>query len=194
MRYSQSFRRVVVNAHDVMVPFIVLGSINVGILTVWTVLAPLQRVQLDMNSFDEYGRATETYGTCESDHSMIFYFLLCTVDITALVAANVMNYRARNISSNLHEATYICLSLVIMMEAALIGVPATFVLQDNPSAVFVVTSVIVSIFCGAILGPMFLPKMVAGTDIATQGGQTSGSAPNSNRRTATDFYVSQTGR
>ncbi|CAB9523211.1 Metabotropic glutamate receptor-like protein E [Seminavis robusta] len=164
MQGGKSFRRVVVAASDVMRPFLVLGTLNVSLLVAWTIASPLRWTRVELQNYDEFGRNTDSYGSCQSENETLqhaFAWPIVAVDLIALVLANVYNYRARTISDKLHEAGSIALSLAIMLEAALIGIPAMLVVEQNPSAYFLIRSVLVSIVCGAILLPMFIPKWQA---------------------------------
>jgi hypothetical protein len=76
----------------------------------------------------------------------------------ALLSANVVNFEARQISSDLHECGAIAVSVAIPLEATLIGTPAMLEVEQNPSALFLIRSVLVCIFCGGILLPIFLTK------------------------------------
>jgi len=152
-----------VRVHDVLVPFLILFTMNVAILISWTIIDPLQWVRVEVNSLDQYGRSVESFGTCRSRDSVlqvVFYVLIAIVDMSALLFANVANYRARNISKDLHEAGSITLSAAIMLEATLIGIPAVLVVDELPTASFIVRAVLVTIFCAAILLPLFIPKII----------------------------------
>jgi len=163
MSLGNSFRRVAVTVKDVLRPMAALTALNVTILIAWTVVAPLKWTRIPMKSVDEYGRSTESYGTCSPEkewESNIFLGLLVGVNALALFAANVMNIRARKIARALHEASEIMITMAIMMEAFLIGTPAMIVVKDNPSSNFLIRSLLISIICGAILCTIFLPKIL----------------------------------
>jgi len=163
MHNSDHCRRVVVRVQDVLIPFVILFTVNLAILISWTAVDPLRWRRVGVKSLDQYGRSVESYGTCRSEDStleLVFYVLIAVVDISSLLFANAANYRARNISRDFHEAGYITLSNAIMLEAALIGIPALLVVDDQPTASFIVKSVLVVIFCAAILLPLFVPKII----------------------------------
>lgn len=163
MNQSGGFRRVVVRVQDVLIPFLVLLTLNCVILVSWTVVDPLRWTRIEGISSDQYGRSIESYGTCRSEDSqlqLVFYVLIAIVDISSLLFANAANYRARHISRGLHEAGSITLSAAIMMEATLIGIPALLVVGDIPTASFIMRSTLVTVFCAAILLPLFIPKII----------------------------------
>ena len=158
---GRSFRRVVVSTNDVLRPLVGLATLNVSILTAWNVAAPLRWTRVELNNYDEYGRSMESYGTCQSENQNLqraFAWSLVGVDLIALLSANAVNFKARQISKDLHEGSFIALSLAILLEAILIGTPAMLVVEKNPSALFLIRSVLTCIVCGGILLPIFLPK------------------------------------
>lgn len=153
----------VVRKQDVLIPFFVLFTLNFVILISWTVVDPLRWTRINGISLDQYGRAVESYATCQSEDQqlqILFYVLIAIVDITSILFANIANYRSRHISKDLHEAGAITLSAAIMLEATLIGLPALLVVSDKPTSSFIMRSVLVTIFCAAILLPLFLPKII----------------------------------
>jgi hypothetical protein len=158
---GQSFRRVVVSTRDVLRPLVGLAVLNVTILTAWNIVAPLRWTRVELRNYDEYGRSTDSYGTCQSENQTfqnVFAWSLVGADLVALLSANIVNFKARQISSNLHECGAIAISMAILLEATLIGTPAMLVVEQNPSASFLIRSILVCIFCGGILLPIFVPK------------------------------------
>lgn len=160
MNHSGGFRRIVVRVQDVLIPFLVLFTLNLIILVSWTAIDPLQWVRLEMRSFDQFGRSVASYGTCQSEWELLFYVLIAAVVICSLLVANIANYRARHISGQLHEGKWITLSALILLEAIIIGIPAVLAVRDKPTDFFVMRSVLVLIVCAAILLPLFIPKIV----------------------------------
>lgn len=61
MKNAASFRRVKITPVDVMKPMLVLLLLNIIVLTVWTVVDPLQRETVVVSQ-DEFLRDSETYG------------------------------------------------------------------------------------------------------------------------------------
>jgi hypothetical protein len=66
-QHARSCRRVTIKPKHVIKPFLVLLSLNVTILTLWTVIAPWKCQRVDAGGVDEFDRPTATYGTCASD-------------------------------------------------------------------------------------------------------------------------------
>lgn len=134
--------------------------LNLIILVSWTAIDPLEWVRIQMRSFDQFGRSVESYGTCRSEWELVFYLMIAVVVICSLLVANIANYRARRISGQLHEGKWITLSAWILLEATIIGIPALLAVSNKPTEFFVMRSVLVLVVSGAILLPLFIPKII----------------------------------
>lgn len=160
MNHSGNFRRVAVRVQDVLIPFIVLLTLNLVILVSWTAIDPLKWVRVEVSSFDQFGRSIESFGVCRSEWHSVFYSLIGVVVVSSLLVANAANYRARHLSAELHEGKWISLSALILLEVAIIGIPALLAVRETPTDFFVMQSIIVFIVCAAILLPLFIPKII----------------------------------
>ena len=96
MKSAARFKRLTLTVADVMKPMAVLLMLNVIVLTVWTVIDPLQRNTIVV-SVDRFDRDLETYGVCGSDHGLIFLAVLGVINLESLIVAIVQAYQARNI-------------------------------------------------------------------------------------------------
>jgi len=167
---SRSFRRVQVEAKDVLKPFLALMALNIVILTTWTIVAPLEWTRVATSSMDRFGRSTESYGTCwQLDHTSqyVLLTLLVVVNFVPLVFATYQTYKSRTLPpTHYNESHYIRISLASLLEAFLISVPLFFLVSDDPSAYFIVESLLVTIICLAILLPLFVPKYASRNETA----------------------------
>lgn len=75
--------------------------------------------------------------------------------------ANFQAYRARSIKTEFSEAAYIGMADASFLQAIVVCVPIIFLTRESPQAYFVVLSVVLFIASGAILGFIFVPKMIA---------------------------------
>ena len=89
---ANSMRRVVVAEKDVLVPFVVLMTLNFIILLSWTIIDPLvfQRVYSD-DELTSYGRCHS-----EGDSWKGFISALAILNFVAMITANIEAYKARN--------------------------------------------------------------------------------------------------
>jgi len=157
-------RRIQLRNRDVIAPFIGFMTLNVGLLLGLTFVAPLQwtRVVVEDN-VDEFGRPVESYGTCGltvSHDNNAYYFLIPIglINFVGVLFAAYQTYKARNVSTEFSETVYLSISMISLMETALLGGPILLVVKDNPTANFFVLATLVSIACLSILLPMFVPK------------------------------------
>lgn len=101
-----TFQRVQIRYVDVLVPFGVLLSANVIILTLWTALDP-PRFWREIIEIDEYNRAIQSTGYCTSDHLAAFIAPLLVVNGCAMILALWQAYVGRNITTDFSESKYI---------------------------------------------------------------------------------------
>lgn len=159
MKSAKRFRRITVTVMDVMLPFVSLLLLNVASLLTWTIADPLiwTRVRKGRTESGEL----ESYGHCQSSGSIaaVMLGLVGGVNIVALALANIQAYLTRNLHVAYDESRYIGLAMASILQAFMIGVPLLFLADDNPTARYVVRSVLVFVICIAVLGFVFVPKM-----------------------------------
>lgn len=157
------FKRVTVTALDVAKPMAALLVANIVVLTTWTIMDPLQR-EIVIVSEDNFGRPTETYGVCNSEHATIFLSVLCVINIGSLLYALLEAWRARKVSTELSESSYIFTALGLVLVATLFGIPVIIISSSSAlrvSAYYFVTSGIIFVVCTSIILLIFLPKVKA---------------------------------
>lgn len=137
--------------------------LNLVVLTAWTVVSPLTWARIPKKSnVDSFGRYPDSFGTCygktNQDYAIVFLSCVLVVDMIALAVANYQSYVSRNISTEFSESFYVAVSMASLLEAVILGAPIVFLLRGNPSAFFLVLSILICITCLIILLPIFLPK------------------------------------
>jgi hypothetical protein len=161
-RNARRFRRVQVRVRDVLWPFVALMSLNLIILTVWTVMFPLRWTAIPLHA-DPYGRITALQYTCFPQDetalgSTVCLFLLMGVTAAALALLNVESYRARNLPSEFNETSLIALTNLILLEAVLISIPLLVGTDDSRSAWVAVRGLLNFVICMGVLLPAFATK------------------------------------
>ena len=155
--------REVLRAKDVLGPFVVMTVINVVLLTSWTLFGPLvwQRTY-DEGSLDAFGRFTLSYGSCKTAESaggrIWISVVLGLFNFVVVLFANYQSYRARHTPSELNDSYYVALCMASLLECFLIGGPILWLVSNNPSADFVLKSVLIFTSILSILGPIYLHK------------------------------------
>lgn len=159
LRASHRLVRVKVTTRDVVAPFAVLLTLNISILTAWSVVDPLTYVRSANPGTDGWNRIISTYGACRSNSVARFLVPLTLVNVGVLLLANYEAYMARRIKSEFAESKYIAASMVSLLQAILTGVPILFVVKDSPQAFYLVMVFMTFAICMGVLLMIFIPKM-----------------------------------
>jgi len=88
----------------------------------------------------------------------VFMGLILLVNIAAMVLSLYQSYRARNLPTDFNESYYVSVSTFSLLESLILGGPLLLLVHDNPSADFLIKTVLVTIVCSTILLCMFVPK------------------------------------
>mmetsp|Transcript_2616 Transcript_2616/g.4985 ORF Transcript_2616/g.4985 Transcript_2616/m.4985 type:complete len:822 (-) Transcript_2616:71-2536(-) len=155
------YSRMKVTGRDICVPFLILLSLNLINLAVWTAVAPLEFSREHHLGTDGWNRYISYYGTCTSPDATPFIVLLALINVSAVVLANWQAYEARSIQSEFAESKYIAIAMVAVLQALLTGVPILFLVRDDPQVYYVVMAIMVFVIGVAILLLVFVPKILA---------------------------------
>lgn len=156
VRNALAFRSIKVSEKDVMLPFAVLFTCNLILMTVWTLVDPLLWVRIQTSS-------TESYGACrvedkESPAWKVIVSIVAVLNGAALIGANVEAYKARHVDTEFGESNYIGLIMGSYLQVVAVGLPLFFLVNDNPTARFFLTSSMVFLMCISVLLLLFIPK------------------------------------
>jgi ABC-type branched-subunit amino acid transport system substrate-binding protein len=136
LRSTKTFQRVKIRLFDVMLPFFVMLTVNVAVLLVWTLKAPLAWAWHDLGGVDEYGRPTKSYGACGPSGSPeeVWSFLgpILGINMIAFVITMYQCYQARHAPSDFSEAISLFWSMGCVLETLIVGVPLLFVASEYP--------------------------------------------------------------
>lgn len=161
---AKVFRRVTIRARDVVWPLVILLTINVIILTVWTVLDPLEWNEVIVEK-DSYGRVLDVRYSCyaigSTDVSLVCLLLMVAVNLFSSVLLNVESYRARKLPSEFNETNYIAITNLILLEACTLSVPILVVVSNQRTAFVLVRSILNYLLCMGVLLPIFVPKFTS---------------------------------
>jgi 7 transmembrane sweet-taste receptor of 3 GCPR len=161
---AKVFRRVTIRARDVVWPLVILLTINVIILTVWTVLDPLEWDKVIVEE-DSYGRVLDIRYSCyaivSTDVSLVCLLLMVAVNLFSSALLNVESYRARKLPSEFNETNYIAITNLILLEACTLSVPILVVVSNQRTAFVLVRSILNYLLCMGVLLPIFVPKFTS---------------------------------
>jgi len=163
MNSGTTFRRVRLDPQDVMRPFYIMLLINLILLTIWSG-SPYHFTwhREPVHNYDEFGRSVESIGYCYPGGGngmyLIFLVPLVLVNVLVLVLATFQTYKAKDLPTEFSETRYLALSMLSMSETFILGATTIVAVMDNPTGLFLVVSILISIVCLSILLPMFVPK------------------------------------
>eukprot|EP00797_Seminavis_robusta_P028426 Sro551_g164960.2 (404) ;mRNA; f:52589-53800 len=161
---TKKYRRVNVSVGDVMVPFVVIFSLNVTILSIWTAVDPLVWVRDTGIGDDHQGGLVASTGYCafgEGRFAITCSVLLVLVNFSAVLLSLIQLYRARDLSATYSEGKYISMAMGSILQAFLSGIPVLLMVTDNPQVAYLVKSTIVFVVTMSLLTLTFLPKYFA---------------------------------
>ena len=127
MHNSSRMRHVTIKEKDVMMPFIVLMTINVALLMGWTLVDPMMWHRTKPENHQSYG-----YCSSEGRASIGFLVSIAIVNVSALVLANVQAFRARNIATEYSESLYVFITMMSLLQALFIGIPLIVLSNEIP--------------------------------------------------------------
>jgi hypothetical protein len=150
-----------VTTWDIMIGFVILLVLNLIVLITWTFVAPLEWERNFNEATDPFGRPVDSYGICANEDALPFVVVLTVINLGILVLANWWAYKARNIETEYHESRYIAISMASVLQAWCMGIPILIMVWNNPQARFFVGTGIVFVTSLAVLGLIFVPKIIA---------------------------------
>lgn len=108
---------------------------------------------------DEFGQPLETYGHCDWLVASEYLIPLFALNGLILIMAAYEAWRARNLSTEFAESTYIFRALISILLVVFVGLPVLVISADNPDASAFVSSAIVFVASCSILCLIFVPKI-----------------------------------
>ena len=159
MRAAAAFNRVTIRIQDVLAPFLVMLFVNVAILLTWQLVSPMKWERI-VTVEDYWGRPISSRGSCRSDKSTEFLVAIICVDGLCIAVACWEAYKARNISTEYSESTYIGIAMASIFQAFFIGIPILFLTSES-SAFYFMASAILFVVCMATNSFIFVPKILA---------------------------------
>ena len=146
--------RTTVTLKETVLKIVYILIIDITILTIWTIMDPLQWVW-QVTIEDKYGQPLSSYEGCYCRHPLIWMGTLGLLHVSLLVMAIYMSYRARHISTRFSEAKYLKTAIFLNTVVYIISVPM-IVITREPEATFFVSCMIIicdsTVVCGSIFG------------------------------------------
>lgn len=169
--FKAAFRRVNLRIQNVIVPFLVMFSLNFGSLLVWTLVSPLRWQRIDIN-----GEPWNSYGNCRSNNEtvgVVMLTIVTAVNASCLFFACYTAYAAREISNEFAESKSVGLALFCWVQLFVVSGPMLFLIDaENVAARYflqsgVIFAVCVSMLC-FIFGPVVWQKNRAAAALSSR--------------------------
>ena len=110
---SLQYRRVIVTARDVIVPFVILLVANVVVLLTWHFHDPLEFQREPHEGTDLWNRIRHTQGQCQSNHKEIYGCILFALSLLAMILASIATWRVRKFETDFDESSYIGVVVIV---------------------------------------------------------------------------------
>lgn len=158
---SVDLKRSHLKLQHVMLPFFVILSINVALLVTWTMKAPLVWTRVDVGIKDVFDRSLESYGHCTgaidedtgTRKSDLFGGLTIAFNGLVVLIAFCQAFSKRHVPTLFNDAPQMALCTACMLESFVVGIPVLLLVESNPTASFLIQSLLTFAFCLAILIP-----------------------------------------
>eukprot|EP00797_Seminavis_robusta_P019969 Sro302_g112160.1 acid type B receptor subunit 1 (750) ;mRNA; r:14636-16885 len=153
----RALKQLAVSTKDVMAPLFILLPFNIAMLVGWTLVSPYQYTRIPIESYDEYGRNLASFGTCQCTNNWVWLFasLMCFANGLGVLFVAVQCYKTRHVSLFFSETYYLALSLASLTETGLLGGPLIFLVMNQPSAFYLLSTALICIVCLSFLIPIF---------------------------------------
>jgi len=155
--HQSTRRRLKIRERDVLIPFIILFTLILIILIVWTVFDPLKWVRRPVSS-----QEWDTYGYCTSSGTISIVCMVCLVLVTivSLVLAIIQSYKARTISDEFSESKYVGIVIICWLQLLVVSLPLIFLVRTNPTASYFLKTALIFVTSTSLLLLMFVPKLI----------------------------------
>lgn len=160
---AQRFRRVTIRPIDVVWPLVALLTVNIAILTAWTITAPLEweRIYQETSSGQIFSAGGSCYDldvkNADSGKETGFIVAVVLVNVCALLLSAYQSLKARTLPSEFNENFRVALTSLILLENYFIGIPVLLAFRSSSEVFMLMTGVMDGVFCFGVLLPLFLP-------------------------------------
>ena len=159
-RASRHCQKVRITARHVVIPLLVILSLNMICLTTWTVVDPLKWVRspvYESNGLLEH----KSFGRCSlhgSTFSTVCMCLILTVNFAAMMMALIQLYQSFDaVGKFLEEAKMLAIAMASMMQVFLTGLPILVIVTNNPPLSFFVKTTTIFVVAMSLLLLTFCP-------------------------------------
>ena len=156
---SKAFRRTKLEVKDVLAPFVILLTLNIIFLLVWTFVDPMYWQRMPMIGSED---GLSSFGVCYIGRTGVSVAMICclvAVALAVVILANWEAYKARNVCVEYSESKYVALAMICFLQVIVIGLPLIALVHTNPPAGYFVKVAIIAVLSLSLLFLIFIPKM-----------------------------------
>jgi len=102
---NKSLKRVNIPNGKLLVIVMGIAGIQAVVMLIFQMDSPLNYLRITLNT-DNYGRITESYGTCTSEGQASYLKLIFSAQLIFLLGRNYLGYVSRNINTSFSEGKY----------------------------------------------------------------------------------------
>jgi 7 transmembrane sweet-taste receptor of 3 GCPR len=152
-------RRIAVNVHQVLWPYMIFIGCSLVVLTVWQIVDPLVWVR---DVVSEPGAPYETFGECSSVQYGKTPFILALGFLIFLSVATtaVFSWKLRNVQSELAESRWIFACICLHLQTWLVGGPVFYITYEvSRDASYIMVVALTVTFSVSQVGLVVVPKI-----------------------------------
>ena len=116
-------------------------------------------VRQENEGTDYWNRVLSSHGGCKSENAVAYLTPLALLNLSVVIVAGWLAYRARGITSEFSESKYIGLAVFSLFQAFLTGLPVSVVVREQPQAFYLILTSMIFLLCTVVLSLIFLPKI-----------------------------------
>jgi hypothetical protein len=112
-------------------------SIDIVILTVWSIVDPLEWKRTILTA-DKYGEPLTSSGHCSSDHWLVFGGIIASFHFCLIAVASYKCYVTKEVHSAFTDVKYIAIAMFSNMQVFVLGLPVLMILGAESAGSFFV--------------------------------------------------------
>lgn len=160
LRAAEQLHHINVRELDVLSTVVVILAVDLCILVVWEIVAPL-RYEREVTVRDQYGNAIESTGRCRSEYMSTFLGTIIGFHLLVLAYGNWLCYLTRKIDNVLNESRDITVAFFNKFQLLALATVVLTLVSDETATAYLVWGVLISLDNFALLGALFAPKVWA---------------------------------
>lgn len=148
-----------ISTHQVLAVVAIIMTVEMCILIVWIVVAPLRFERL-VGARDEFGSPLSSFGQCSGGPASVsFVAIVFGLHAAALVATGFASSYVKDLPAEFQESRYLNYAILSMCQIFVLAVPTTVATYTSVIGRFVIMSTVVFVTVLCLLGFLIFPKI-----------------------------------